>query len=274
MFTLPCLSLRWTAQVWCGNKNTPVCSPRGGAGAQGREELASYLPISAAGSVWGSFLHNRLLKHFTCSVLLVRSRRLQADHPPALSRLGIARLLERAVRRASPAAPRSPAAGLLEVNGEKKTHAPARDNYSSWPRLCSAVTCPKTSPELGGREERRLARAARRELRFDEVLRVRSKARLLGAREGDPSGPHHAGVGMVLQSRPHCFRKAVGPGRKPTWYLQTNAARSCWRIGWQIRVWLCPLSLKDFGNDLTLCCLPGRTGPCIYYWTWIILNLV
>lgn len=122
MFTLPCLSLRWTDQVWCGNKNTRVCSPRGGAGAQGREELASYLPISAAGSVWGSFLHNRLLKHFTCSVLLVRSRRLQADHPPALSHLVIARLLERAVRRASPAALRSPAAGLLERSMGRRKH--------------------------------------------------------------------------------------------------------------------------------------------------------
>lgn len=126
MFTLPCLSLRWTAQVWCGNKNTRVCSPRGGAGAQGREELASYLPISAAGSVWGSFLHNRLLKHFAGSVLLARSRRLQADHPPALSRLVITRLLERAVRRASPAALRSPAAGLLERSTGRRKHVVLR----------------------------------------------------------------------------------------------------------------------------------------------------
>jgi len=77
-----------------------------------------------------------------------------------------------------------------------------------------AVTHPKTSPELSGREERRLPHAVSGELRFVEVLCIRNKTRLLRAREGDPSGPHHTRTGMVQQSRPCCFREAVGPGHK------------------------------------------------------------
>lgn len=230
------LRLRWTMYVERGNKNSRWVSAVPGEvpGAQGTDELVSYLPTSAAGSIWGSFLHKCLLKHLACSVLPVRSRRLQPDHPPVLSLLVIMRLLERAARRASPAAPQFPTASLLE-------RSTGRRNLTvciwQWQRLaqgssriCSTVGGPKTRLELDrrGRGEERLPNAARGKLRFVEVLCIHCNVRWLRVRQGDPSGPPHAGVRTILQSKPRCFREAAGPGHKTTSCLQTNSAHFCW----------------------------------------------